>query len=145
MIGGDFDTPIMYQDLANSSLGTMPYTTGIPPAMYGYGMGGLASGSSYLGGVQMRQQPDRDKIEIMHKKENQDKSTLKKVLWVIGGAIVLGSIPVLRKSIRKAGGLSQYAKNCLTSLKHFVTGKPKQGNWFTRLFSRKKSTTAQTP
>lgn len=142
MIGGDFDTPIMYQDLANSSLGTMPYTTGIPPAMYGYGMAG---GSSYLGGVQMRQQPDRDKIEIMHKKENQDKSTLKKALWVIGGAIALGSIPVLRKSIRKAGGLSQYAKNCLTSLKHFVTGKPKQGNWFTRLFSRKKSTTAQTP
>ena len=70
MIGGDFDTPIMYQDLANSSLGTMPYTTGIPPAMYGYGMGGMAGGSSYLGGVQMRQQPDRDKIEIMHKKEN---------------------------------------------------------------------------
>ena len=145
MIGGDFDIPIMYQDLANSSLGTMPYTTGIPPAMYGYGMGGIAGGSSYLGGVQMRQQPDRDKIEIMHKKETQDKSTLKKVLWVIGGAIALGSIPVLRKSIRIAGGLSQYAKNCLTSLKHFVTGKPKQGNWFTRLFSRKKSTTAQTP
>ena len=134
MIGGDFNTPIMYQDLANSTIGAMPYTAGMP-MMYGYGASG-----TYLGGATMRQQPDRDKIEIMRQKENQDKSTLKKALWIIGGAIALGSIPVLRNSIKKAGGLKKYAQNCWTSLKNFVKGKPKkQGNWFTRLFSRKKA------
>lgn len=137
MIGDDFNTPIMYQDLANSTMGTMPYTTGIPPAMYGYGMGG----TSYLGGTQMRQQPDRDKVEIMRQKENQDKSTLKKALWILGGAIALGSIPVLRKSIKKAGGLKKYVQSCWNSIKTWVTGKPKKGNWFTNLFRRNKTST----
>lgn len=137
MIGGDFNTPIMYQDLANSTMGPMPYTTGVP-MMYGYGMG------CNLGGVKMRRQLDKDKIEIMHKKEQQDKSTLKKALWIIGGAIALCSIPILRKNIKKAGGLKKYAQNCWTSLKNFVKGKPKkQGNWFTRLFNRNKK--AATP
>lgn len=137
MIGDDFNTPIMYQDLANSTMGPMPYTVGVPMTN-GYITGGY--GRSLLGGTKMRRQLDNDKIEIMNQKEKQDKSTFKIALWVIGGALALGSIPVLRNSIKKAGGFKKYAKNCWTSLKNFVKGTPnKQGNWFTRLFKRKKT------
>ena len=95
MIGDDFNTPIMYQDLANSTMGPMPYTVGVPMTN-GYITGGY--GRSLLGGAKMRRQLDNDKIEIMNQKEKQDKSTLKIALWVIGGALALGSIPVLRNS-----------------------------------------------
>lgn len=140
MIGGDFDIPVMYQDLANSTMGPMNLPFGAMSGMYGAGMYGGIGNTNYLGGVKMRQQPDRDKVQIMNKKENQDKINAKKVLIGLGALIALGSIPVLRKSIKKAGGLKKYAQNGWNSLKNFVTGKnQKSGNWFTRLFHRKKT------
>lgn len=132
MIGGDFDVPIMYQDLANSTMSPMSMPVGMMPGMYGVGMyGGGMANTSYLGGVQMRQQPDSDKVEILHKKENSDKNTFKKAMMVLGGLILLGSIAPLRKSIKKAGGVWSYLKNMFTS-------KSSKGNWFTNLFHRKK-------
>ena len=134
MIGGDFDVPIMYQDLANSTMSPMNIPFGMMPGMYGVGMyGGGMANMSYLGGVQMRQQPDRDKVEILNKKENSDKNTFKKAMMVLGGLILLGSIAPLRKSIKKAGGIGSYLKNMFTS-------KSGKGNWFTKMFHRKKKT-----
>lgn len=138
MIGGDFDIPVMYQDLANSTMSPMNLPLGTMSGMYGAGMYGGVGNTNYLGGVKMRQQPDRDKVQIMNKKENEDKNTAKNILLGLGALVALGSIPVLRKSIKKAGGLTKYAQNGWNSLKNFVTGKnQKSGNWFTRLFHRK--------
>lgn len=106
MIGGDFDVPIMYQDLANSTMGPMRMPMGAMQGMYGTGM----YNTSYLGGVRMPRQLDKDKVQIMNNKENQDKNTAKKVLIGLGAMIVLGSIPVLRKSIKKSGGIVNYVK-----------------------------------
>lgn len=141
MIGGDFDVPIMYQDLANSTMGPMSIPLGTMSGMCGAGMYGRMGNTNYLGGVQMRRQPDKDKVQIMNKKENQDKNTAKKVLIGLGAMVALGCIPILRKNIKKAGGLKKYFQNSWDSLKNFVTGKKPQkaGNWFTRLFKRKKS------
>lgn len=131
MIGGDFDVPIMYQDLANSTMGAMNMPLGPMSGMYGAGMygagmyGGGSVGTSYLGGIKMPRQLDRDKVQIMNKKENQDKNTAKNILIGLGALIALGSIPILRKSIKKAGGLTAYIKNGWNSLKSFVTGKKK--------------------
>ena len=139
MIGGDFDVPIMYQDLGNSTMSPMNIPFGMMPGMYGVGMygvgmyGGGMANTSYLGGVQMRQQPDRDKVEILNKKENSDKNTFKKARMVLGGLILLGSIAPLRKSIKKAGGIGSYLKNMFTS-------KSGKGNWFTKMFHRKNKT-----
>ena len=134
MIGGDFDVPIMYQDLGNSTMGPMNIPFGMMPGMYGVGMyGGGMANTSYLGGVQMRQQPDRDKVEILNKKENSDKNTFKKAMMVLGGLILLGSIAPLRKRIKKAGGIGSYLKNMFTS-------KSGKGNWFTKMFHRKNKT-----
>lgn len=124
MIGGDFDTPIVYQDLANSTLPTM----GMPMGMYGYGTGmygGMVGGTSYLGGVRMQQQPDRDKVEIMNKKEKEDTHTLKNTLIVLGTIVALGCIAPLRKSIKKAGGVKKYFASTWDSIKNAFKGKKK--------------------
>lgn len=121
MIGGDFDVPIMYQDLANSTMGPMSMPFGGMAGMYGAGM----YNTSYLGGVKMRRQPDSDKVQIMNKKGNEDKNTFKKVLLALGGIVLLGSIAPLRKSIKKAGGIGKYMKNGWSSVKNWFTGKKK--------------------
>lgn len=121
MIGGDFDVPIMYQDLANSTMGPMSMPFGGMVGMPGAGM----YNTSYLGGVKMHRQPDHDKVQIMNKKEKEDKNTLKKALLVLGGIVLLGSIAPLRKSIKKAGGLGEYLKKGWNSVKNWVTGKKK--------------------
>ncbi len=95
MIGGDFDTPIVYQDLANSTMNPMRL------GMYG-------GNTSYLGGVQMRRQPDADKIQLMNKKNKEAKKTFKKAMLGIGACLLLGFIPVVRKGIKKAGGIREY-------------------------------------
>lgn len=110
MIGGDFDIPVMYQDLANSTMSPMNLPLGAMSGMYGAGMYGGVGNTNYLGGVKMRQQPDRDKVQIMNKKENEDKNTAKNILLGLGALVALGSIPVLRKSIKKAGGIVNYVK-----------------------------------
>ncbi len=124
MIGGDFDTPIIHQDLANSTLPTM----GMPMGMYGYGTGmygGMTGNTSYLGGVRMQQQPDRDKVEIMNQKSNEDKHTFKKVLIALGTIVALGSIAPLRKSIKKSGGVKKYFASTWNSIKNVFKGKKK--------------------
>ena len=108
MIGGDFNVPIMYQDLANSSMGPLNMPFG---GMVGAGMPIGGYNTSYLGGVQMQQQPDRDKLVIKNKKENEDKNTFKKALGVLALEVGLGCIPIFRKGIKKAGGVIPYLKN----------------------------------
>ena len=101
MIGNSFDTPMMYQDLANS---TMP-PVNLPLGGY-YG----TYNTSYLGGVQMQRQLDRDKVNIMQQKEQQDNGTMKKVLAAFVIILGLGAIGPVRKGIRKAGGIIPYIK-----------------------------------
>ena len=149
MLGNDFETPIMYQDLANYNMGLMA----VPPmGITGSPYANPYANSNLLGGTSMPKQLDKDKIEIMNTKKEQDKSTFKKVLGILGVCLALGTIPVVRKSIRKAGGIGKYLKNKWTSIVNFVTGKktkPPMGkrfkNWcsktwngFKNIFKRKK-------
>ena len=117
MIGDNFNVPIMYQDLANSTMGPLNMSLG---GMRGVGM--PIGSSSYLGGVRMQQQPDRDKLEIKHKKENEDKNTFKKAMGVLALAVGIACIPSLRKSIKKAGGISKYLKNKWDGIVDYVNG-----------------------
>ena len=116
MLGGDLSTPIVYQDLANSTMGPMYMPFG---SVAGCGVGG----TSYLGGVQMQRQLDQDKLDLMNKKKNEDKGTLKKALIALAVVIGLGSIAPLRKSIKKAGGLKTFFKNKWTSIINSIKGK----------------------
>lgn len=127
MIGNNFDTPIMYQDLANSTMS--PFSMPIAPA------------TSYLGGVRLPRQLDHDKLEIINKKEKQDKKNFKKALILIGSCLALGFIPGIRKNITKAGGIGKYISNKWTSFKNWISGTktPKPSLWqrFKGLFKKK--------
>lgn len=109
MIGGDFDTPVMYQDLANYTMNPMMPFGGMVGGMYG----GIGS-TSYLGGVQMRPQLDTDKVQLMNKKNQEGMSTFKKAMLGIGACLLLGFIPVIGKSIKKSGGVWNYVKGLFT-------------------------------
>ncbi len=115
MLGGDLSTPIVHQDLINSSMGPMYMPFG---GVTGYGIGT----SPYLGGVRMQRQLDQDKLDLMNKKETEDKGTLKKALIALAVIIGLGSIAPLRKSIKKAGGISAYLKNQWTNIVNSIKG-----------------------
>lgn len=138
MIGNNFDIPVMHQDLANSTM---------PPLNIPFGTFAPYS-TSYLGGVQMKPQPDHDKLILQKEKENQDMSTFKKVLAGVGIIIALGCIAPLRKSITKAGGLKNYLGNKWNSIVNLFKGKQntaqasqKTGLWqkFKNLFKRKQT------
>ena len=120
MIGGDFDTPMVYQDLANSTMGPMV----MPP------LGGITGG--YI---------DQDKINLMNKKENEDRSTMKKALAALGIIVAIGCIAPLRKSIKSAGGIGKYLKNQWTNVVNAFKGnKPPKVSWWQKVknvFSRK--------
>ena len=105
MIGNDFETPIMYQDLANYSMGPM-----ITP------FGGMTNpyNTNMLRGTTMPRQLDADKIEIMKQKENQDKSTFKKAAIALGVILAAGFIPFVRNGI-KNGNLWQSVKDLFKS------------------------------
>lgn len=132
MIGNDFETPIMYQDLANYTMGPMstpfmanPYNTQL------------------LGGTSMPRQLDQDKVEIMNKKEKQDIGNGKKVLGALGAILLIGAIPILRKNIKKAGGIGKYFENKWNSLVNFVKGNKRKQNssktfkdWFNDKWTR---------
>lgn len=90
MLGDDFDTPIMYQDLANYTMKPMNIPIGNMTGRY----------PSYLGGVQMHKQPDQDEVRLMHKKDNEGKSTFKKALIGIGICFALGFVPGINKKIK---------------------------------------------
>jgi hypothetical protein len=131
MIGNDFDTPIMYQDLGNYTMNpmTMPF-------------GGMTS-SSYLGGVQMPRRLDHDKLELINHKNKEGNSTFKKAMLGIGACLLLGYIPVLRKGITKAGGIGNYLKNLFKSTpKPTPTPKTslwaKTKTWFQNAFTKMK-------
>lgn len=134
MIGGDFDTPMVYQDLANSTMGPMA----MPP------LGGITGGyynTSYLGGVKMQPQLDHDKISLINHKEKDDRSTMKKALAALGIIIAVGCIAPLRKSIKSAGGFGKYMKNQWTNIVNVFKGNnPPKVSWWQKVknkFSRK--------
>lgn len=105
MIGNDFDTPIMYQDLANYTMGpmSMPFGTAVMPY-----------NRSLLNGTTMQRQLDNDKVEIMNKKNQQDKSIFKKAVLGIGLVLAAGFIPFICKGI-KNGNLWQSVKDLFKS------------------------------
>lgn len=114
---GDYDVPVMYQDLGN-------YTPSyIMPGMIMPGMmPGMMPGTSYLGGVQLHQQPERDKIELMNKKDKDGKKTAILLAKIIGAALLIGYIPYFRKSINNAGGFKEYVKKGWNSLVAAIKG-----------------------
>lgn len=122
MIGSNFDTPIMYQDLANYTMSPMN------PTMMPFG--GM-TGSSYLGGVQMQRQLDHDKVQLKNKKKEEAKNTFKNAMIAAGLILGLGFIPTLRKSVKNAGGIGKFFKNQWNNLVNWVkgSGTPKQSFW----------------
>ena len=120
MIGNDFDTPIMYQDLANYSMGpmSMPMMGGMMPGM----MGGL--NTSYLGGTRITPQLDHDKVEIMNRKNKEAKNTAKNVAIALGVIFLAGFIPYFRKKITSAGGIKKYLSNSWNSFKNLFKSTP---------------------
>lgn len=121
MINNDFDTPIMYQDLANYSMG--PITTPFGAVTNPYN-------KSLLGGTTMQRQLDEDKVEINKQKENQDKNTFKKVALGLGLILAAGFIPAIRKGI-KNGNLWKSIKDAFKSTpKSQQPLMPKVKNWF---------------
>lgn len=140
MLGDDFNSPIVYQDLANSTMRPMNMNFGMIPGGINYSM---YPSTSYLGGTTMRQQPDRDLVNIMNKKDTQDRGTLKKVLIAMGVILTLGAIPPLRNSIKKSGSVFKYVKNLFAKKpKPAATAgaKSSSGSWFTNLFKKKSGT-----
>ena len=102
MIGSDYDTPVMYQDLG-------AYT---PPGMYNGMMPGMMGMyPSYLGGVKMQPILCEDKVELINKKNKEGNKNAKKLGLAIGGLFLLGFIPYFRRNIKKAGGVINYIKN----------------------------------
>lgn len=82
-IGDELSTPVMYQDLAQSSMGYM-----MPP----YGMYGGMYGGFYppLAGVNIQPQPTADSFARSERKESKDRSALKTALVVLAGVIGFG-------------------------------------------------------
>lgn len=157
---GDFEIPIMYQDMANYTMSPMS----MPMMPFGNVTGaGQYGNTSYLGGTQIKPQLDSDKIEIMNKKEAEGKSTAKKVALGLGVVFLMGFIPGLfgKKSVfsQLSGFLSKHSKTAKTHLSNFWTklkGKPNKlarfkawcsvkWNAFKGIFKRKKSAPQQNP
>lgn len=114
MIGNNFDTPVMHQDLANYSMSPM-----------NFGMMGMPyANTNYLGGVRMQPQLDHDKLQVINKKKQESKSTLKKALAAMGIILAVGFIPVLGKSIKKAGGVGKFLSNQWTKITNWFKGTP---------------------
>ena len=139
MIGSNFETPVMYQDLANSTMGPL----NMMPGMYGAGLyGGYPQ---YLGGVQLPRQLDNDKFQTMKQKENEGKKTLKIAGAAIAIILAIGSLGRIRKGIRSAGGTGKYLVNKWNDLVNWIKGKkkPKATLWqkFKNFFKRKPTNT----
>ncbi len=128
MIGNNFDTPVVYQDLANYTMNPMMS----PLGMYGGGMYGGMYGAdmSYLGHVQLRPQPDHDKVQLMNKRNEECKETFKKSVLAIGAILLLGFIPRIYKGIKKSG-FNQYFKDMFSKKqKSSQSSGHKVKNWF---------------
>lgn len=109
MIGSDYDTPIMYQDLGAYSMNSF----GMP---FGGMIGMPYANTSYLGGVTMQPQLCQDKVDLINKKDAEGNKTLKKLAYTLGALLLIGYIPYFRKQITKAGGIGQYISNHFTNL-----------------------------
>ena len=137
MIGSNFDTPIMYQDLANSTMGPL----NMPFGMYGAGLYGAYS--PYLGGIQLPRQLDQDKFQTMQKKENEGKKTMKIAGAALAIILALGGIGRIRKGIKTSGGLTKYLGNKWDGLINWIKGnkkpKIKKTNWFKRQWQKFKN------
>lgn len=136
MLGSDFYTPIVYQDLANSSM---------PPMNLSFGQ----MTGSYLGNVKMRSQLDADKVDIMNRKESQDKSTFKKAMLALAA---IGVIAILPSTFKKLGRFLGFSKktSLFTKLKnglYNITVRPVKSiiKGCKNLFGKKKSTSTTTP
>lgn len=105
MLGSDFDTPIIYQDLANYSMG--------PMSVPNFGAMGT---NNQFNGVKMQEPLKQDKVDLISQKNSQDKSFAKKVGIAAAVILGIGFIPVITKSIKKAGGLGKYIKNGFNKL-----------------------------
>ncbi len=101
MIGENFNTPLMYQDLANSTMGPM-YMHGI----YGGGMY-----SPLLGDVRLARQLDHDKFQVINKKEKEGTNTMKLAGAALAIILAIGGIGRVRKGIKAAGGFTKYIGN----------------------------------
>jgi hypothetical protein len=109
MIGSDYDTPIMYQDLGAYSMN--------PSGMPVGGMMGMPyANTSYLGGVTMQPQLCQDKVDLMNKKDAEGKNTFKKIAITLGALLLIGYVPYFRKQIKKAGGIAKYLSNHWTNI-----------------------------
>lgn len=110
---GDLDTPIMYQDLANYTMGPLGTPTmGMPMTgmpITGMPMMGMPN-TSYLGGVRMQPIPERDMVELKNKKDNDGNKNLKTAAKILGAILAVGFIPYFAKNIKAAGGILKYTK-----------------------------------
>lgn len=111
MIGNDFDTPIMHQDLGTYSINPYGIMNGMVGGMYPI---------SYLGGVSMQPQLCQDKLDLINKKEQEGNHTLKKAAIALGALLLIGFIPHIRKNVLKAGGIGKYIGNHFKNLKEGI-------------------------
>ncbi len=109
MSGSDFDIPIMYQDLANSSMQAFSN----PIGAYGYNNPYC---TSYLGGITMPRQLTNDKLEIINKKDKDFKHNLKKSFVILGSIAAAGGILALGRSIKKGGKIGKSISNAFHNL-----------------------------
>ena len=118
LINDDFNTPVIYQDLANSTMRPMNYNLG---GMY-------RTGPSLLNGVQMQSQLSEDKVEINKaQKAKGDGQLLKNVGLFLLGAAAIGFIPSMRKNIKNAGGIGKFVNKQFNKI----------SNWGKNLFNGK--------
>ena len=138
MIGSNFDTPVMHQDLASSTMAPLNMPFG---GLYGAGL----YNPMYLGNVQMARQLDHDKFQTMNKKENECKNTLKIAGLAIATILAVGSLGRIRKGIKASGGITKYLGNKWNNFVAWIKGTPKTkvSAWqkFKNFFKRKPKTT----
>lgn len=104
---GDYDVPVMYQDLGNYPMN--PFICGMMPL-------GCGMYPSYLGDIRLRPLPERDMVQLMHKKNHNGNENAKLLGKIIGAAFLVGFIPYFAKNIKKAGGIGKYVSNNWTKL-----------------------------
>ena len=148
MVGGNFDIPVMYQDLASYTINPVPVPFG---AMTPYGYGNT-------GNVNIKPQLDNDKVELMNKKSDEGLSTAKKVGIGLAVVFAMGFIPQLfgKKSLQSriidlykkhSPAVKTFAQNTWTKIKgqqnkwgRFKTYCSDKWDAFKNLFSREKVT-----
>lgn len=125
-IGDEMTTPVMYQDLAQSSMGMM-----MPPmyGMYG-GMGMYGSFYPPLAGVNIQRQPTEDSFNRAEKTEKNDMTALKTIALAMLGIVGFGFLK-FKKGIKPANltnageVIEKSASNWFGKVKSWLGIKPK--------------------